>query len=48
MVVRAVMLGDQVRILELVAAFAAGVFKADGEGRQVLHADVTQQADQQT
>lgn len=32
MVLRAVMLGDQVRILELVAALAAGVLETDGKG----------------
>ncbi len=40
---RAVMLGDQVRVLELVAALAAGIFKTDGKCRQVLHADFPQQ-----
>ncbi|MNO50300.1 hypothetical protein D3C76_406710 [compost metagenome] len=43
----AVVFGDQVRILELVAALAAGIFKADGEGRQVVNAHFAQQADQQ-
>ncbi|MNC31745.1 hypothetical protein D3C75_800770 [compost metagenome] len=41
------MLGDQVRILELVTAFAAGILETDGEGRQVVHAHFAQQADQQ-
>ena len=36
-VARAVVPGDQVGVLELVAALAAGIFKADGEGRQVVH-----------
>ena len=31
-----VVLGDDVRVLELVAALAAGVFEADGEGQQVV------------
>ncbi|MNO99101.1 hypothetical protein D3C76_908660 [compost metagenome] len=43
----AVVLGDQVGVLELVAAFAAGILEADGEGRQVVHACFAQQADQQ-
>ncbi|MCY1416701.1 hypothetical protein D9M71_322170 [compost metagenome] len=42
-----VVLGDQVRILELVTAFAAGIFETDGEGRKVVDPGFTQQADQQ-
>ncbi len=43
---RAVVLGDQVGVLELIATLAAGIFKADGEGRQILYADFAQQAHQ--
>ena len=39
-------LGDQVGILELVAALSAGILKADGKGRQVVHPGFTQQPDQ--
>ncbi|MNG87291.1 hypothetical protein D3C79_460900 [compost metagenome] len=43
----AVVAGDQVGILELVAALATGILEADGEGRQVVHTHLAQQADQQ-
>ena len=39
-------LGDQIRILELVAALATGILKTDGEGQQVVHPGFAQQADQ--
>lgn len=42
----AVVPGDQVGVLELVAAFATGILETDGEGRQVIHAHFAQQADQ--
>ena len=47
MVARAIVAGDQVRILELVPALAAGIFETDGEGRQIVHPYFAQQADQQ-
>ncbi len=44
---RAVVAGDQIRVLELIAAFASGILETDGEGRQLFHADLAQQPDQQ-
>ncbi|MNN48305.1 hypothetical protein D3C81_1627770 [compost metagenome] len=43
----AVVAGDQVGVFELVAALAAGILEADGEGRQLLHTGFRQQAHQQ-
>ncbi|MDT4821342.1 hypothetical protein FQZ97_545170 [compost metagenome] len=47
LVAGAVVAGDQVGIFELVAALAAGILEADGEGGQLLHTGLGQQADQQ-
>ncbi|CRR55933.1 hypothetical protein PAERUG_P48_London_17_VIM_2_01_13_00578 [Pseudomonas aeruginosa] len=47
MVAGVIALGDQVGILELVAALAAGILEADGEGQQVVHPGFVQQAHQQ-
>ena len=46
-VLGAVMLGDQVGVLELVTALAAGIFKANREGRQRLSTGLAEQANQQ-
>ena len=43
----AVMLGDQIRVLEFVAALAACVLKTDRKSRQILHAHFAQQPHQQ-
>ena len=45
---RAVMPGNQIRILEFIPALAACVLKADGESRQILYAHIAQQPHQQT
>lgn len=39
-------LGDQIRVLELVAALATGILETNGEGQEVFHAGFAQQADQ--